>query len=82
MFGSKQGAIRIKDKINKVAEQILRFPYSGVIVADPKISKQIFRMIVIEKYIMLYRILEDEKKNVIYRVLNGKRDYPTLMRKL
>ena len=26
MLGSKQGAVRIKDKMNKAAEQILLFP--------------------------------------------------------
>ena len=39
MAGSKQGAIRIKYKINKAAEQIFHFPYSGVSVPEPKMSK-------------------------------------------
>ena len=37
MLGSKQGAVRIKDKMNKAAEQILLFPYSGMSVPDPKL---------------------------------------------
>lgn len=82
MLGSKQGAIRIKDKINKASEQILRFPYSGVTVPDLKMSKQGFRMIVVEKHLMFYKVFEDEKKITFYRVLNGKRNYPALMHKL
>ena len=82
MLGSKQGAIRIKNKINKAAEQIFHFPYSGVTVPNPKKAKQGFRMIVVEKYLMFYRVFEDEKKIIFYRVLNGKRNYPTLMNKL
>ena len=82
MAGSKQGAIRIKNKINKAAEQISNFPYSGVSVPEPKMSKQGFRMIVVEKYLMFYRIFEDEKKIIIYRVLNGKRNYPALMNRI
>lgn len=82
MLGSKQGAIRIKNKINKASEQILHFPYSGVTVPDPKMSKMGFRMIVVEKYLMFYRVFEDEKKITFYRVLNGKRNYPALMNKL
>lgn len=39
-------------------------------------------MIVVEKYLMFYRVFEDEKKIIFYRVLNGKRNYPTLMNKL
>lgn len=82
MLGSKQGAIRIKDKINKAAEQIFHFPYSGVTVPDPKMSKMGFRMIVVEKYLMFYKVFEDDKKIVFYRILNGKRNYPTLMNRL
>lgn len=82
MLGSKQGAIRIKDKMTKAAEQINSFPYIGVTVPDSKLSKLGFRMLVIEKYLMLYKVFEDEKKIVIYRILNGKTDYPTLMYKL
>ena len=82
MLGSKQGAIRIKDKMNKAAEQILLFPYSGTSVPDPKLSKLGFRMIVVEKYLMFYKVFEEEKKILFYRVLNGKTNYPTLMYRL
>ncbi|MBE6846195.1 MAG: type II toxin-antitoxin system RelE/ParE family toxin, partial [Ruminococcus sp.] len=73
MLESKQGAIRIKDKMNKAAKQIQMLPYSGVTVPEPKISKMGFRMIVVEKYLMFYKVFEDEKKVIFYRVLNGKR---------
>lgn len=82
MLGSKNGAIRIKEKINKAAGQISVFPFSGVTVPDDKLAGSGYRMIIIEKYLMFYRIFEDDKKVIIYRVLNGKRNYPVLMDKL
>ncbi len=82
MLESKQGAIRIKNKMNKAAEQIHTFPYSGVAVPDQKLAKLGFRMIVVEKYLMLYKVFEDEKRIIFYRVLNGKTNYPTLMYRL
>ena len=82
MLGSKQGAIRIKNKMNKAAEQILMFPFSGISGPDPKLSKLGFRMIVVEKYLMFYKVFEDEKKITFYRVLNGKTNYPALMNRL
>lgn len=39
-------------------------------------------MIVIEKYLMFYKVFEKEKKIVFYHVLNGKINYPTLLYKL
>ena len=80
MLGSKQGAVRIKKKMEKAAEQIHSFPYSGM--SDFKLSKLGFRMIVIEKYLMFYKVFEKEKKVVFYHVLNGKINYPTLLYKL
>ena len=82
MLGSKQGAVRIKDKMNKAAEQILLFPYSGMSGPDPKLSKHGFRMILVEKHLMFYKVFEEEKKILFYRVLNGKTNYPTLMYRL
>lgn len=82
MLGSKQGAVRIKDKMNSAAEQIMHFPYSGITVPEPKMSKVGFRMIVVEKYLMFYKIFEDGKRVIFYRVLNGRTNYPTLMQRL
>ena len=58
------------------------FPFSGISVPDPKLSKLGFRMIVVEKYLMFYKVFEDEKKITFYRVLNGKTNYPALMNRL
>ena len=82
MLGSKNGAIRMKDKINKAAQQLSVFPFSGVTVPDDKLARSGYRMIIIEKYLMFYRIFEDDKKVIIYRVLNGKINYPTLLNRM
>lgn len=82
MLGSKQGARRIHKKINKAAEQIRIFPYSGIAVPDKKLAKNGFRMIVVENYLIFYKVFEDEAEVVIYRILNGKMNYPALMRSL
>ena len=82
MLGSKQGARRIRTKMLKAAEQVGTFPYSGVTVPDEKLARSGFRMMVAEKYLMLYRIFEDEKKVIFYRVLNGTLNYPSLMGRL
>lgn len=79
MIGSKQGAIRIKNKMNNAIRQIIDFPYSGISVPDSKLSKFGFRMIIAEKYLMFYKVFEGEKKIVLYRVINGKINYPSLL---
>ena len=79
MFDCKDGAVRIRSKMLKAAQRILHFPYSGVTVPSPKLARMGFRMVVVEKYLMFYKVFEPEKKIIFYCVLNGKTAYPTLM---
>lgn len=39
-------------------------------------------MMVIENYLLFYKVFEDESEIYVYRILNGKRNYPALMRSL
>ncbi|MDY3790875.1 MAG: type II toxin-antitoxin system RelE/ParE family toxin [Oscillospiraceae bacterium] len=82
MLCSRNGAVRINEKILKAANQLSTFPYSAPVVPDNKISASGSRMICVEQYLMFYKVFESEKKIVIYRILNGKRNYPTLMNRL
>lgn len=78
LLGNKNDAIRIRAKLNKAAEQIRFMPYSGVTVPDKRMAKAGFRMYIIEKYLMFYKVFNDSKSVVVYRVLNGKTNYPGL----
>lgn len=82
MLGNINGASCIKSKIKEAAEQIQFMPYIGATVHDDKMAKAGFRMFVIEKNLMLYKVFEDDKSVLIYRIVNGKTDYPTLMNRL
>lgn len=77
-LGSRQGAVRLQQKIIKSAGLLELFPYAGSKVPDEKLAASGFRMVVIEKYLMFYKVAETEKTVLIYRLLNGKRDYPLL----
>ncbi len=82
MMGSKDGAVRIKEKMNSAALQISEFPYSGVVVPDERLAKQGYRMLAVEKYLMFYRVFDAEQRVVFYRIINGTRNYPTLLNRL
>lgn len=82
MVGSKQGAKRIRDKMIKASEQIQFHPFSGVTVPDDSLEKSGYRMIIVEKYLMFYKIFEEDKQIIFYRVIDGKRNYPMLFSKI
>lgn len=82
MLGSKQGAQRIRSKMIKASEQIGAHPYSGVTVPYDKLAKAGYRMIVVENYLMFYRVFDETRQVIFYRVVNGKRNYPMLFTQL
>ena len=57
-LGSRQGAVRLQQKIIKSAGLLELFPYAGSKVSDEKLAASGFRMVVIEKYLMFYKVAE------------------------
>ena len=71
-------ARRITDRIYDGLEQLARFPLSGPPVRDFELRSAGYRFLVIEKYILIYRLLESTV--VVYHIFDGRSDYPTLFR--
>ncbi len=80
--GSPAGAVRIKNKVNKAAAQIALFPLSGLSVPDKSLADIGYRMMIVEKYLMFYRVFPNEQKVIVYRILNGKTNYPLLIKRI
>ena len=76
---SKKGAERISSKIHTAISRIKTHPYIGPAVFDEKLAAEGLRMVVIEKYLMFYKVFDDKKSVVIYRVIDGRRNYPYLL---
>lgn len=81
MFGSENGAKRIREKLTKTLERIRFQPYSGVAAADKSLAKAGFRVVVVERYLIFYKVFENEKKVSVYRILNGKTNYITFLKR-
>ena len=73
-----ESARRITDGIYDALEQLSQFPFSGPCIRDPELRGLGYRFVVVEKYIVIYRLIE--KTVVIYHIFDGRSDYPTLFR--
>ena len=70
----KQIARKLVDKIEQSFFRLEQNPYSCVqVVVKP--FDDIYRRLVIDNYIALYDVKENEKQVIVYRVLNGRMDY-------
>lgn len=77
---SKNSAIKLRDKIVECASQLQTFPKLGLPVPDRKIGESGFRMLIVQKYLLFYKIYGDEIN--IMHILHGARDYPMLFSKI
>ena len=81
-LSGKSSAQRINRLFNNKADSISLFPYSSVRVPKEIVARYDFYMAIVEDYLMIYRIFEDENKVVFYRVLNGKKNYANILKRI
>jgi len=74
---SPKSALAMTDKINDKIDTLAEFPLVGKIVPDNELAKQEYRLLIIDSYIVFYKVIDDEV--VVYRVFYGMRDYPDLL---
>ena len=75
---SPKSAIAMTSKIADKIDTLAEFPLIGKIVPDNELAKQEYRMLIIDSYMVFYKVIGDEV--VVYRVLHGVRDYPNLLK--
>lgn len=77
--GSIDIALNYLDKIEKAINSLEGFPMSGSIPRYSILKKQGFRVLIVERHLVFYKINEDKKEVVIYAVVDGRREYRNLI---
>lgn len=77
MVGSAS-AEKITDKILDTLEKLGDFPYMGAQHPDPELARREYRKVICGDYVCVYKVIED--RVYIYRVVNGKTNYPRLLK--
>ena len=76
------GPASTREIYRSIREQIMRlqdFPMLGPIHPDPELAALNYRKLVLTRtYVAVYRLIDDTV--TIYRVVNGKTDYPKLLK--
>ena len=71
-------AQKITDKILDTLELLGSFPYMGAQHPDPALAQREFRKVICGDYVCVYKVLETSV--YVYRIVNGKTDYPRLLK--
>lgn len=77
--GSIDIALNYLDKIEKAIKNLEDFPLSGSIPRYSILRKQGFRVLIVERHLVFYKVNEDKKEVVIYAIVDGRREYRNLI---
>lgn len=77
--GDVERALAYLDKIEKAILILESQPYTGNIPRYSILKKQGYRVLIVEKHLVFYKVNEIEKKVIIYAVVDGRRDYINLI---
>lgn len=77
--GSIDIALNYLDKIEAAIRRLEEFPMSGSIPRYSILRKQGYRVLIIERHLIFYKVNEDEKIVTIYAVVDGRREYRNLI---
>ena len=72
-------ALGYLDKIEIAINRLQEFPKSGSIPRYSILKKQGYRVVIIERHLVFYKINEEEKTVIIYAIVDGRREYLNLL---
>lgn len=77
--GSVDIALDYLDKIEKAISMLEEFPYSGSLPRYSVLRRQGYRVLIVERHLVFYKIDEQAKEVIIYAVVDGRREYRNLL---
>lgn len=77
--GSVDVALNDLNKIEKAIYRLEEFPMSGSVPRYSILRKQGYRILVVERHLVFYKINENEKLVIIYAVVDGRQEYKNLL---
>ena len=67
------------DEVDKCYSYRRSNPFIYAKSADARLKKEGYRKALIKNYILFFKVFENEKKVIVYRVIYGARDYQKLL---
>ncbi|MDD3853021.1 MAG: type II toxin-antitoxin system RelE/ParE family toxin [Syntrophomonadaceae bacterium] len=77
--GNVDIALGYLDKIETAINLIKEFPESGSIPKYSILKKQGYRVVIVERHLVFYKINEEDKLVTIYAIVDGRREYRNLI---
>ncbi|GFI28857.1 hypothetical protein IMSAGC013_00239 [Lachnospiraceae bacterium] len=77
--GSTDIALKYLNKIENAINRLVDFPMSGSVPKYSVLKKQGYRVLIVEKHLVFYKVNEKDKTVIIYAIVDGRREYRNLI---
>jgi toxin ParE1/3/4 len=77
--GDANIALAYLDKIETAVMELEDFPYQGVQPRYSILRRQRYRVLIVERHLIFYKVNEAEKTVCVYAVMDGRREYRSLI---
>lgn len=77
--GSVDIALNYLNKIEKVIKRLEDFPLSGSIPRYSILKKQGYRVLIVERHLVFYKVNSNERIVTIYAIVDGRQEYKNLI---
>ena len=77
--GNIDTALRYLEKIETAINRLQEFPNSGSIPRYSILKKQGYRVVIVERHLVFYKVKEEGKIVIIYTIVDGRREYKNLI---
>ncbi len=72
-------ALEYLDKIETAINRLQEFPESGSVPRYSILKKQGYRVLIVGRHLIFYKINETDKLVIIYAIVDGRREYRNLI---
>ncbi len=77
--GDVDVALRYLEKIETAINRLQNFPNSGNVPRYSILKKQGYRVLIVEKHLVFYKVNEENNTVIIYAIVDGRREYKNLI---
>ena len=72
-------ALQYLDKLEAAVMNLVDFPYSGTMPRYSILKKQGYRVLIVERHLIFYKVDEEKQTVMIHAVVDGRQEYRNLV---
>lgn len=77
--GSAETALNYLDRLEHAIQLLEEQPYAGTEARHPSLRRMKYRVLVVERHLVFYKVMEEKQTVMIYAIVDSRQDYVRLV---